>query len=74
MNTIEYAPRYSQTTKRIHFSLSVGSLSSRDKVTLFQALMDDLGITEVLHANGDETAKAQELMAKQWDIAWDRKE
>lgn len=45
-------------------------LSDRDKVELFSILMDDLGITERLHADPDGTAVAQAIITEQWSKAW----
>jgi len=66
----------------IHFSSIGGSLtihtpvselSGRDKVSLFQWLMEDLGITRRLQENPDETEAAQVIIAEQWDLAWEGK-
>lgn len=45
-------------------------LSGRDKVALFQALMDDLGITDRLLAAPDETACAQAIIEEQGAKHW----
>lgn len=48
-------------------------LSPRDKVVLFQKLLDDLGITEQFSAYPDETGFAQQLITEQWDKHWNAK-
>lgn len=53
----------------IHFNVS--EFSSRDKVELFNYLMDDLGITERCNENPDETAGFQEIWKEQIDKAWE---
>lgn len=56
--------------KRIHLGTDICNLSGRDKVALFQALMEDLGITERLSAEPDATLRAQEIITEQWEKHW----
>jgi len=54
------------------FTVRIGleHLSPRDKVELFRTLMDQLGITERMHAEADATARAQEIITEQWTAHW----
>ena len=61
---------YDSIGKKIVMRADLSSMSGRDKVNLFQALMDDLGITEVFHQYPDETAFAQQEMVNKWDKMW----
>jgi hypothetical protein len=54
----------------IQLRMNVADLSSRDKIALFQWLLEDLGINERFHENPDETAFAQRLIVEQWDKHW----
>ena len=48
-------------------------LSGRDKVELFRTLMDQLGISERMSAEPDETGRAQQIITEQWDKYWHAK-
>ena len=48
-------------------------LSGRDKVELFRTLMDQLGISERMSAEPDETGRAQQIITEQWNKCWHAK-
>jgi len=63
------------TLGRPQFTIRVDTdlLSARDKVELFRALMDDLGISERFHAEPDAVAEASKIIVEQWGRAWEGK-
>lgn len=63
-------PTFSSIGGRLHLSASLSDMSGRDKVQLFQALMEQLGITQRLHEEPDQTARAQEILVEQWNKHW----
>lgn len=67
MMSIKFSSIGADLTVRV----SVRDLSNRDKVELFRELMDQLGITERLSKEADATARAQQIIAEQWNIAWE---
>lgn len=62
--------RYDVIGKKIHQECSISNLSGRCKVELFTALMEELGITDRLHNEPDETGRAQKIMTEQFDKHW----
>tara|TARA_R110000868_G_scaffold49960_1_gene160303 strand:+ start:358 stop:573 length:216 start_codon:yes stop_codon:yes gene_type:complete len=62
---------YSTIGKQLTVRIGLDDLTPRDKVELFRTLMDDLGITERMHAEPEESAWAQRMVTEQWTKAWE---
>ena len=65
MNTLQYNSLTHEFTTRMPLS----DLSGRDKVNLFRALMDDIGITEALHG-GHPAADAITIISEKLHDTW----
>lgn len=61
---------YDSISKTVVQRTKVMTLSGRDKVNLFNDLMDDLGITARLQAEPDATTRFQEIWKEQIDRNW----
>lgn len=67
MTRVEWSSIGHQIVSRIDICM----LSSRDKVQLFQFLLEDLGINRRLQEEAEATERAQQIMIEQFDIFWD---
>lgn len=65
--------QYDTIGRKIVTRIPIEQLSGRDKVNLFQHLMEDLGIAQRFSDKPDETGEAQKIMTEQWDIHWNAK-
>jgi hypothetical protein len=61
---------YDSLSKKIVVREPVTLLPTRDKVNLFNDLMDELGITARIQAEPDATARFQEIWKEQIDKFW----
>lgn len=61
---------YDSIGRSITQRTKISSLSGRDKVNLFNDLMDELGITKRCQDDPDGTFRFQEIWKEQIDKAW----
>ena len=70
MNNARTSVEFSSTCPSISVRVGINHLSNRDKVELFRFLLEDLGIANRFHDEGDATARAQEIITEQWTKFW----
>jgi len=63
---------YDSISRSISQRSRISELSDRDKVNLFNDLMDDLGILRRCQEEPDRTAGFQEIWQEQVNIAWNK--
>ena len=64
--------QYNSLTRQITTHSDISSMSGRDKVNLFRALMDDMEITEALQG-GYPAADAITIISEKLHEAWEGK-
>ena len=67
---LEPTLHYDNIGSKISMSMSVDSLSSRDKVILLNHLMDVLGITDRCYEEMEGTKRFREIWQEQADLHW----